>query len=105
MGSKARPRSHVASCQDDDPEAAQSDGVEHQTLVMRIAEALQVPTNTFYAQPDGARPMGECPAPADAAALDAECATLLEAYRRIRDPFKRQQLLLLVQMSTLPNGL
>ena len=56
-------------------------------LVERIADALRVSPAALY----------ELPSSWAAEDLGGECATLLDAYRRIQDPEERRRLLLLAQ--------
>lgn len=62
-------------------------------LMMHIADALHVPPAEFY-KPPAAVALGR---ETDSAVLEQECEALLGAYRRIRDPGKRQRLIALVQ--------
>ena len=93
MGQRMRPPPKPAN--EDPREHGDSYGSEPsppsgvRRLVGRIAEALQVPPETLYEVPDS----GVMTTDAD---LDAECAALSRAYRRIRDPAERRRLLTLV---------
>lgn len=105
MGAKMRQRNQIAGQQDADPYTARSKGggARQRALMKQIADALHVPTDAFYAQSVIARSTDEHLARADSAALDAECATLLKAYRRIADPSERQRLLILVRKAAPPD--
>lgn len=68
-------------------------------LIGRIADALEITPANFYRQPNaaGAAVSSEETARAAETGLAEECAALLHAYRRIRDPAERRLLLALVQ--------
>lgn len=62
-------------------------------LVMHIAEALHISPAELYKPPAAVRPT--CGADSGGV-LDQDCEALLYAYKCIRDPRKRQELLALV---------
>lgn len=79
-------------------------GREARALLNRIADALQVPTSALYRPPNAVNATkpdaGLAPRPHPA--LACECAALVDAYQRIRDPDVRRRLLALVQEAAEP---
>ncbi len=100
MGSKRQLDRQLTGQQGADAEAAWNNSkARGRALLGRIASALQVSTEVFYAETGQARRVDCRLSPAVVAELEAECVALIEAYKCILDPTERRRLLAIVQQS------
>ena len=98
MASKARPPSKLPFGEHREntfARAEQSDETVPNRLLQRIADALHVPPSTLYKPPNPVHdPDGKGP---PHVVMEDECAVLMHAYTRIRNPVERRRVLDLVQ--------